>query len=238
MCPTASPKATDPVRPPSSSCASAGAELVITVDCGAAATSHRGGVGDRSAGGGDRPSPDARRSALARSGGQPQPAGLPSGRACWPPPGSLLSCWPPLIAKRGGGVCSPIAPEPDLRQWLDLAALGAICDVTQLVGFNAGPAAQGSEGHVGLDRIQGLKALMDVAGLHGRRPAGRVSRRLRISDPGSTPAAASAEPISAPGCFPPMTPPKPQTSPEELDALNTERKQVEQRHIRRSDHRH
>lgn len=27
-------------------------------------------------------------------------------------------------------------PEPDIRQWMDLAALGAICDVTQLVGFN------------------------------------------------------------------------------------------------------
>jgi single-stranded-DNA-specific exonuclease len=27
-------------------------------------------------------------------------------------------------------------PEPDIRQWLDLAALGAICDVTGLTGFN------------------------------------------------------------------------------------------------------
>ena len=26
--------------------------------------------------------------------------------------------------------------EPDIRQWLDLAAMGAFCDVTQLVGFN------------------------------------------------------------------------------------------------------
>ena len=26
--------------------------------------------------------------------------------------------------------------EPDIRQWLDLAAMGAICDVTGLTGFN------------------------------------------------------------------------------------------------------
>ena len=29
--------------------------------------------------------------------------------------------------------------EPDLRAWLDLAALSAICDVTALTGFNAAP---------------------------------------------------------------------------------------------------
>ncbi|MGZ6027667.1 MAG: DHH family phosphoesterase, partial [Caulobacteraceae bacterium] len=34
-------------------------------------------------------------------------------------------------------------PEPNLRQWLDLAAMGAICDVTQLVGFNRALASQG-----------------------------------------------------------------------------------------------
>ena len=33
--------------------------------------------------------------------------------------------------------------EPDIRQWLDLAALGAVCDVTALVGFNRAITAQG-----------------------------------------------------------------------------------------------
>ena len=33
--------------------------------------------------------------------------------------------------------------EPDPRQWLDLAALGAICDVTQLTGFNRALTAHG-----------------------------------------------------------------------------------------------
>ena len=34
-------------------------------------------------------------------------------------------------------------PEPDLRQGLDLAALGAVCDVTALTGFNRALTAQG-----------------------------------------------------------------------------------------------
>ena len=40
--------------------------------------------------------------------------------------------------------------EPDLRQWLDLAALGAICDVTRLIGFNRALAVAGAEGDVRL----------------------------------------------------------------------------------------
>jgi single-stranded-DNA-specific exonuclease len=54
-------------------------------------------------------------------------------------------------------------PEPDLRRWLDLAALGAICDVTQLVGFNRVLT------FLGLKVLSnwtnpGLAALMAVAG--------------------------------------------------------------------------
>jgi len=52
--------------------------------------------------------------------------------------------------------------EPDLRQWLDLAALGAICDVTQLVGFNRALTTQGLK-VMSAWRNPGLKALMDVA---------------------------------------------------------------------------
>ncbi|MBV8593609.1 MAG: single-stranded-DNA-specific exonuclease RecJ [Caulobacteraceae bacterium] len=58
------------------------------------------------------------------------------------------------------------APEPDLRQWLDLAAFGAICDVTRLEGFNRTLA------HLGLKVMgawlnPGLAALMAAA---DRRP--------------------------------------------------------------------
>jgi len=53
--------------------------------------------------------------------------------------------------------------KPDLRQWLDLSALGAICDVTALTGFNRALAAQGLKVMSQLGNA-GIKALMDVAG--------------------------------------------------------------------------
>ncbi|HEY2482793.1 MAG TPA: single-stranded-DNA-specific exonuclease RecJ, partial [Caulobacteraceae bacterium] len=53
-------------------------------------------------------------------------------------------------------------PEPDLKRWLDLAALGAICDVTQLVGFNRALTAQGLK-VMSAWANPGLAALMDVA---------------------------------------------------------------------------
>jgi single-stranded-DNA-specific exonuclease len=113
--------------------------------------------------------------------------------------------------------------EPDLRQWLDLAAMGAICDVTELRGFNRALAAQGLKVMSGW-RNPGLKALMDVA--KGQGPAsvfhvgfilgprinagGRIGRAdlgarlLSTDDPQE--AAALAE---------------------ELDGLNASRKEVE-----------
>ncbi len=53
-------------------------------------------------------------------------------------------------------------PEPDLRQWLDLAAMGAFCDVTGLTGFNRALAALGLKV---MSRWEnpGLRALMGVA---------------------------------------------------------------------------
>lgn len=54
-------------------------------------------------------------------------------------------------------------PEPDIRQWLDLAALGAICDVTGLTGFNRALTSLGlkvmSDWH-----NPGLRALLAAAG--------------------------------------------------------------------------
>jgi single-stranded-DNA-specific exonuclease len=57
---------------------------------------------------------------------------------------------------------------PDVMQWLDLAAMGAFCDVTQLTGFNRALAAQGLKVMSGWRNI-GLKALLDVA--KGQGPA-------------------------------------------------------------------
>ena len=57
-------------------------------------------------------------------------------------------------------------PEPDIRQWLDLAALGAICDVTPLTGFNRALASQGLKVMSGWAN-PGLAALMQVAKAEG-----------------------------------------------------------------------
>ncbi|UDF02309.1 single-stranded-DNA-specific exonuclease RecJ [Asticcacaulis sp. AND118] len=54
-------------------------------------------------------------------------------------------------------------PRPDLTKWLDLAALGAICDVTALSGFNRALAAQGLKVMSRLEN-PGIRALMQVAG--------------------------------------------------------------------------
>src|SRR5581483_9577138 len=56
--------------------------------------------------------------------------------------------------------------EPDLRQWLDLAAMGAICDVTQLTGFNRALASQGLK-VMSAWRNPGLSALVEVASAKG-----------------------------------------------------------------------
>lgn len=57
-------------------------------------------------------------------------------------------------------------PEPDLRRWLDLAAMGAICDVTELTGFNRAIASQGLK-VMSSWRNPGLNALMQVAKAEG-----------------------------------------------------------------------
>ncbi len=114
-------------------------------------------------------------------------------------------------------------PEPDLRQWLDLAAMGAICDVTELRGFNRALVTQGLK-VMSNWRNPGLKALLDVAKSQGPattfhvgfilgpriNAGGRIGRAdlgarlLSTDDPGEARALA-----------------------EELDGLNASRKDVE-----------
>lgn len=55
---------------------------------------------------------------------------------------------------------------PEVMQWLDLAAMGAFCDVTQLTGFNRALASQGLKVMSGWRNV-GLKALLDVAKSQG-----------------------------------------------------------------------
>ncbi|MGE3935713.1 MAG: single-stranded-DNA-specific exonuclease RecJ [Rhodospirillaceae bacterium] len=60
--------------------------------------------------------------------------------------------------------------EPDLRQWLDLVALGTVCDVVPLAGVNRALVAQGIAVMAGRGN-PGLAALADIAGLRERPTA-------------------------------------------------------------------
>ncbi len=62
-------------------------------------------------------------------------------------------------------------PEPDLRQWLDLVALGTVCDMVPLAGVNRAFVTQGLKvmAHRG---NAGLAAIADAAGLR-RAPSAR-----------------------------------------------------------------
>ena len=113
--------------------------------------------------------------------------------------------------------------EPDIRQWLDLAAMGAFCDVTQLVGFNRALAAQGLK-VMSAWRNPGLKALLDVAGAKGPAsafhagfvlgPRINAGGRIGRSDLGARLLSTDDAEEAA-------------TLAEELDALNASRKDVE-----------
>lgn len=114
-------------------------------------------------------------------------------------------------------------PEPDLLQWLDMVALGTVCDVVPLTGLNRCLVAQGLK-VMAQRRNAGMAALADVARLDEAPTAyhlgflmgprvnagGRVGRAdlgtrlLSTDDPAE--AAALAQ---------------------ELDRYNTERKQIE-----------
>jgi single-stranded-DNA-specific exonuclease len=114
--------------------------------------------------------------------------------------------------------------EPDVRRWLDLAALGAICDVTQLTGFNRALAAQGLKVMSAWEN-PGLKALLDVAGSKGPAstfhagfilgPRINAGGRIGRSDLGAR-LLSTDDPQEA------------HSLATELDALNASRKQVEQ----------
>ena len=57
-------------------------------------------------------------------------------------------------------------PEPDLLQWLDLVALGTVCDVVPLTGLNRALVVQGLKVARRADNL-GIKALAQVAAANG-----------------------------------------------------------------------
>ena len=113
--------------------------------------------------------------------------------------------------------------EPGLMPLLDLAAMGAICDVTQLVGFNRALAAQGLK-MMSAWKNPGLKALMDVAKAQGAATAFQVGYILgpRINAGGRIGRADLGARLLATD-----DPEEARALAEELDALNASRKQVE-----------
>ncbi|MDC0033649.1 single-stranded-DNA-specific exonuclease RecJ [Alphaproteobacteria bacterium] len=114
--------------------------------------------------------------------------------------------------------------EPDLRLWLDLVALGTVCDVVPLVGLNRALVKQGLRVMAGRKNC-GIAALADVAGID--RPfdayhAGfllgpRVNAGGRVGDSGlgvkllTTDDPSVARPLA-----------------EQLDRLNRDRQSIEQ----------
>ncbi|MDD3838277.1 MAG: single-stranded-DNA-specific exonuclease RecJ [Phenylobacterium sp.] len=201
-----------------------GAELVVTLDCGAAAhdaIACAAEIGlevvvvDHHLMRGDIP----KVAALVN----PNRPDCASGQGCLAAAGVtfvLLAALNREARRRG---LFEARPEPDLRQWLDLAALGAICDVTQLVDFNRALTAQGLK-VMSAWRNPGLKALLEVAKSQGPastfhagfilgpriNAGGRIGRSdlgarlLSTDDPDEAMALAA-----------------------ELDALNASRKEVE-----------
>jgi single-stranded-DNA-specific exonuclease len=202
-----------------------GAELVVTVDCGAAAQeaiAYAVGIGlevvviDHH---------------LMRAGEVPPATALvnPNRPGCGSGQGNLAAAGVTFVLlaalnreARKQGLFEARA-EPDLRQWLDLAAMGAICDVTELTGFNRALTAQGLK-VMSAWRNPGLKALLDVAKSQGPAttfhagfilgPRINAGGRIGHSDLGarllSTDDPQEAADLAA-----------------ELDALNASRKEVE-----------
>jgi single-stranded-DNA-specific exonuclease len=126
---------------------------------------------------------------------------------------------------RESGWYTSARPQPDLLQWLDLVALGTVCDVVPLTGVNRALVAQGLK-VVAQRRNIGLRALAEVAGVTERQTAfhcgfllgprinagGRVGR----SDLGAR-LLSTDDPVEAAQLA------------RELDALNGERREIEAR---------
>lgn len=114
-------------------------------------------------------------------------------------------------------------PEPDLRQWLDLVALGTICDMVPLAGVNRafvrqGLVVMGGGGNAGLNALAATAGLTQPIGVGDLGfvlgPRINAGGRVGESDLG-TRLLATDDPATA------------QALAARLDALNRDRQQVE-----------
>src|SRR5262249_29361093 len=127
-------------------------------------------------------------------------------------------------ALRAAGWYAGDRAEPDLKQWLDLVALGTVCDVVPLTALNRALVSQGLK-VMAWRRNIGLAALADVAGV-GEAPGAYHAGFLlgpRVNAGGRIGAAdlgvrllTTTDPVQA------------STLARQLDALNTERRTLEQ----------
>jgi len=114
-------------------------------------------------------------------------------------------------------------PEPDLLQWLDLVALGTVCDVAQLTGVNRALVAQGLK-VMARRRNPGIAALADIAKLDAKPEAWhcgfflgpRVNAGGRVGDPDLGVRLLSTD-----------DPAEARMLAQRLDELNTERRAIE-----------
>lgn len=202
-----------------------GAELVVTLDCGAAAY-------DAIASAGEiglevvvidhhlmREDPPAAAAVV-----NPNRPGCQSGQGVLAAAGVTFVLLAALNREaRKRGLFTDERPQPDPRQWLDLVALGEVCDVTQLVGFNRALTALGLR-TMGAWANPGLKALFEVGKGSGPPsvfhagfilgPRINAGGRIGRSDLGAR-LLSTDDPLEA------------RALADELDGLNTERKAVE-----------
>ena len=115
-------------------------------------------------------------------------------------------------------------PEPDLRRWLDLVALGTICDVVPLTGVNRALAAQGLKVMAGRAN-PGLAALAEVAGMQDTPGVYHVGFLLgpRVNAGGRV-----GRPDLGARLLGTDDPPEAASIAAELDRLNRERQAIEE----------
>ncbi|MET3667507.1 single-stranded-DNA-specific exonuclease RecJ [Caulobacter sp. 1776] len=202
-----------------------GAELVVTLDCGAAAYD---AINSAAEIGLEvvvidhhlmREDPPAAAAVV-----NPNRPGCQSGQGVLAAAGVTFVLLAALNREaRKRGLFTDERPQPDLRQWLDLVALGEVCDVTQLVGFNRALTALGLRA-MGAWANPGLKALFAVGKGSGDPsvfhagfilgPRINAGGRIGRSDLGAR-LLSTDDPLEAAALA------------QELDSLNTERKAVE-----------
>ncbi len=126
-------------------------------------------------------------------------------------------------ALRARGFFGAARPEPDLLQWLDIVALGTVCDQVRLTGVNRALVAQGLRVMAARGNI-GLNALGDVARLDQKPEAWHLGFLLgpRINAGGRV-----GRPDLGSRLLATDDPEEAARLARELDAFNAERREIE-----------